>query len=159
MTEQVTNENFYGEKEKIERSVELAVFSLGPEKYALNLSDITEIMSVPAITFVPGAEQHVLGLINYRGSVLPVIDLKKMFGIPALQASPNNRIIALKFNKISVGLFVDEVGKVASVPASKIEPPMSTLKGSAASFIKGEAEVNGSLLAILKIDKLTQPKI
>ncbi|MFH1684621.1 MAG: chemotaxis protein CheW [Candidatus Margulisiibacteriota bacterium] len=151
-------EDFYEENPPEEEKKQLIDFHLGKEWYGIEIIKVREVVKVPPITYLPGAPPYILGIANLRGNILSITDLKKIFGLGAVESSPANRIIVVEHEGIETGLLVDKIEKTLDLPVSKIDPPMATLEGPAAEYIEGEAEIEGKLLGILKIEKLIQKK-
>ncbi len=148
-------EEFYEEKAVIEEKKQFIVFYLNNEFYGVNIENLKEVVKVQSITYLPCAPLHILGVINLRGNILSVTDLKKIFGLGNIQTSSNeNRIIVIESKGIETGIFVDKVVGTVDAPVEKIEPPMATLGGPAAEYIEGEYEIEGKLLGILNVQKL-----
>lgn len=155
MPENALQEEFYEEKTVEEAKQSFLNFFLNEEWYGIELQELKEILPVPKITRLPGSPSHVIGLANYRGSVLPVVDLKRVFGLNAGSPNPARRrlLVTEQAEKI-IGLLVDAVGGVVDCPKTKIDPPLSTLSGPAAGFIKGEAHLDEKILGIIETSRL-----
>jgi purine-binding chemotaxis protein CheW len=123
---------------------QLVVFELAREHYGVDISKVESIIKLQTITVVPHAPSYVEGVINLRGSILPVIDLHKRFGLQAEEASRNSRIVVVSTNGVKVGMIVDGVSEVLSVPEDAIEPPPPMVTTVDSAFITGIAKV-GSL--------------
>jgi purine-binding chemotaxis protein CheW len=151
-----TQEAFYEEKQVEEEKTQFLSFYLNDEWYGIELDQLKEIFPLSTITRLPGAPSQVIGLVNYRGQVFPVIDLKRVFGLTEKTPSDRCRLLVVEKADTSVCLLVDTVGKVVDVPKEKIDLPLTTLSGPAAGYLKGEIQTEGGLLGILKIDQIMQ---
>jgi purine-binding chemotaxis protein CheW len=133
---------------------QLVIFDLGGEQYGLDISTVEGIIKMQAITKMPKAPSFVEGVTNLRGMVVPVIDLRKRFGLPNLEATKNTRIVVVFLDRTKVGMIVDGVSEVLRVPDDAIEPtpPMVTTVNTA--FIKGIAKLENILVTLLDLDNV-----
>jgi purine-binding chemotaxis protein CheW len=130
-------------------TVHLVVFALGDEQYAVDIGAVNSIIRMQAVTAVPRAPDFVEGLTNLRGTVLPVVDLHKRFGLPAQDTTKNTRIIVAESNGNKVGMRVDAVLEVRRVPEAALEPPSPLVATVDAAFVTGVAKVEEERLIIL----------
>lgn len=132
---------------------QLVVFSLLDENYGIDIYKVQEIIQYRDITYVPKAPPFVKGVINLRGRVIPVIDLKERFGLPEKEITPDTRIIVVEISSQTVGLIVDSVTEVLRIPNANIEPPppVTTIE---ADFIEGVGKLDERLIIILDIDRI-----
>lgn len=133
---------------------QLVIFSLADEYYGLDISDVEGIINMQAITTLPQAPAFVVGVTSLRGKVLPVVDLRKRFGLPQEGASKDTRIIVVDVAGANVGMVVDAVSEVMNVPVEAIEPPSSLVTTVDSDFIKGIAKVEERLVILLDLAKL-----
>ena len=133
---------------------QLVIFSLADEYYGLDISDVEGIINMQAITTLPQAPAFVVGVTSLRGKVLPVVDLRKRFGLPQEDASKDTRIIVVDVAGAIVGMVVDAVSEVMNVPVEAIEPPSSLVTTVDSDFIKGIAKVEERLVILLDLAKL-----
>src|SRR5512134_2462542 len=101
---------------------QIVVFELGSEHFGVDIAVVQSIIKIQPITKLPHTPEFVDGVTNLRGKVLPVIDLRKRFGFAADEVDRNSRIIVVSVNQIEVGMIVDEVSEVITVPAGAVEP-------------------------------------
>ena len=106
------------------------------------------------ITKVPRAPEFVEGVINLRGKVIPIIDLRRRFGLAPKAHDKNTRIIVIEINNIIVGFVVDAVSEVLRIPASTVEPPPPVVAGVDSDYISGVGKLQDRLLIMLDLDKL-----
>lgn len=132
---------------------QLVVFSLLDEDYGIDIYKVQEIIQYRDITYVPKAPVFVKGVINLRGRVIPVIDLKERFGLPEKEITSDTRIIVVEISSQTVGLIVDSVTEVLRIPKTDIEPPppVTTIE---ADFIEGVGKLDERLIIILDIDRI-----
>lgn len=133
---------------------QLVVFKLADEEYAVSILQVQEIKRMTEITRVPHTPEYLKGVLNLRGSVLPVIDLKKRLGLPQKEYTEDTRIIIVKTNDIAVGLIVDAVSEVTAVRSEQIEPPQAVSGNIGENYISGVAKLENRLLILLKLDEL-----
>ncbi|HHV81477.1 TPA: chemotaxis protein CheW [bacterium] len=132
---------------------QLVVFSLLNENYGIDIYKVQEIIQYRDITYVPKAPPFVKGVINLRGRIIPVIDLKERFGLPEKEVTPDTRIIVVEISSQTIGLIVDSVTEVLRIPNTNIEPPppVTTIE---ADFIEGVGKLDERLIIILDIDRI-----
>jgi purine-binding chemotaxis protein CheW len=134
--------------------VQLVTFVLGNEEYAVNILKVQEINRMTDITIVPNAPPFVEGVINLRGKVIPVINLRKKFNIEDKEDNSDSRIIIVDLIGATMGIIVDAVSEVLRVPSSALEstPPMSADIDT--EFINGITKLQDRLIILLDIDKI-----
>lgn len=133
---------------------QLVVFDLANEHYGVDIAAVEGIIKMQAITNVPRAPQSVEGVTNLRGKVLPVIDLRKRFGLPPEEATKNTRIVVVEMNGATVGMIVDGVSEVLRVSPDAVEPPSPIVATVDSAFIKGIAKVGERLVILLDLGKV-----
>lgn len=131
-----------------------ATFQLDQEKYGVNVLQVQEIIRMTEITPVPGAPGYVLGVINLRGNVVPIISTRERFNLPAAEPTPETRIILVDLEKQVVGIVVDSVAEVVNLEAGEIEKAPSMDKDEWVQFIHGVARRQSDLLILLDLSKL-----
>jgi len=151
------------ETAKSKRTHEYVVFELAGEYYAVDVSPVEEILRMAEITQVPHAPSFVEGIMNFRGNVMPVIDLRKRLGLPTTERTKNTRIMAVSLETGTVGMIVDAVNEVTEIPPEIVEPPSPILKGVDSDFLVGIAKmaVDGQedrLVVILDLVKVLSAK-
>jgi len=160
--DETQEEAFYEEQAPEEEKKQFINFYISNEWYAIDITKIKSTVRVPTLTYLPGAPPHIIGIMNLRGTIVSVTDLKKVFGLPDPALSKKvlgaGRIIVIEHGNVETGLLVDKVAGTIEVPVSKIDPPLATLDSKAAEYIEGESEIDGKLLGILKVDTLLQKK-
>jgi len=133
---------------------QVVVFDLSGEIYALDIAFVHEIIRIQPATPVPGAADYIEGLINLRGRVVPVVDLRKRFGLPIRATGDKSRIIVVQVSDDIVGVVVDAVSEVITVTADVIEPAARVVTGLDAEYIRSIAKLEGHLVAVLHPDKI-----
>jgi len=134
--------------------IQLVSFRLGQEEFGIDILKVQEINRMVEITKVPQAPHYCEGVINLRGKVIPVVDLRKKFDMETAEWDKNTRIIVCDVNGNVVGLIVDAVEEVLRVQSSTIEPPPEIITSAACDYIKGVAKMEKRLLIFLDITKI-----
>jgi len=132
-----------------ETAAHLVVFALGDEQYGVGINSVESIIRPKSITAVPRAPHFVEGVTNLRGTVLPVVDLHRRFGLPAQDAGKDARIVVAESAGNKVGMMVDAVLEVRRIPEPAIEPPSPLVTSIDSDFITGIAKVGEDRLIIL----------
>ncbi|MBQ9452523.1 MAG: chemotaxis protein CheW [Desulfovibrio sp.] len=134
--------------------LQLVTFSIGEEEFGVNILKVQEIIRTMEITKVPRAPEFVVGVINLRGKVIPIIDLRRRFGLAFKAPDKNTRIIVIEINSIIVGFVVDAVSEVLRIPTSTVEPPPPVVAGVDSDYVSGVGKLHDRLLILLDLDKL-----
>lgn len=134
--------------------VKVIVFQLKDEEYGVEIEQVRSIERVLHITRVPRTPDFVKGVINLRGVVTPIIDLRKRFGIDEAEHTDSTRIIIVTVDNMDVGLIVDSANDVIDIPAGTVEPPPEVVGGMEADYIRGVAKLERRLLILLNLDKV-----
>jgi len=129
-------------------------FHLAGEDYGLDIAFVTEIIGIQRITEVPDMPAFVKGVINLRGKVIPVMDVRLRFHLPEREYDVRTCIIVVDINAAAVGLVVDQVNEVVDIPADHVEPPPRTTKGASSRFLKGMGKVDDQVKILLNVDSL-----
>lgn len=139
-----------------ESELKVIVFQLKNEEYAIPVQQVRSIEKVQHITRVPRTPKFVKGVINLRGVVTPIIDLRERFGIEAIPFNEQTRIIIVALDDMEVGLIVDAANDVLDLPVKSIEPPPEVIEAVEADYIKGVAKVGKRLLILLHLEKVLE---
>jgi len=140
-----------------EVSLELLEFRLAQESYALETRHVREIYPLKDLTAMPCTPAFVLGMVNVRGNITPVIDIKKFFDLPDKGLTDLHRIIIVQANDIEFGLLADVIVGVRSISVDSLQPPLPTLTGIHSDYLKG---VTQECIVVLDLDRiLTDPRI
>ena len=140
--------------ESSEDELSFVVLSLATETFAVEIHKVREIIRVPKITWVPGTPDFVTGIINLRGSVLPVIDLAAVLSLPPWSDSSQSRIIIVDTERFAVGLLVDSASRVVEIAPSLLQPALQTLDENQRTFVIAQANMEDALVGILDIDQV-----
>jgi purine-binding chemotaxis protein CheW len=151
-------EDLYEREEPKEETLQVIVFRLGREWYGVEITKVKEVIKVDRITYLPSSPEHIAGIINLRGYILSVTDLKKIFGLPHEEPTEKTRIIAIESGILETGLLVDEVVESIEVPVSKIEFALLTLPTEGARYIGGQCKVDDKLIALINVEKVLEKR-
>ncbi len=132
--------------------MQLVVFELGDESYGVDISRVQDINRMQEITEIPHAPESVVGVINLRGRVIPVIDLRKRFGLPEALHTKDTRIVVVHLDGNLIGVIVDAVSQVLRIPADIVEPPSPVLAGVDSRYLRGIAKLDDRLVILLDLD-------
>ncbi len=137
-----------------EQVLQLVTFTLEKEEYAVNILNVQEINRITEITKVPNAPDYVEGVINLRGKVIPVINLRKKFALYNKDTDDSSRVIIMDIQGVTYGLVVDSVSEVLRIPSDIVEPPPPMASSMSSMFIKGIAKLENRLIILIDIDGL-----
>jgi len=138
----------FGQEEQV------VVFTIDDEYYAVDIAVVESIIKMQEITAIPNAPVYVEGVINLRGSVLPIIDLRTRLEIPNVPPDKETRIVVIEINDDLVGCVVDAVTEVLRIPADRVEPPSGLIVSLDSAFIRGVAKIESRLIIMLDVSKL-----
>ena len=134
--------------------LQLVTFSIDEEEFGVNILKVQEIIRIMEITRVPRARVFVEGVIKLRGRVIPIVDLRRRFGLAAIAHDKDTRIIVIELNSLVVGFIVDAVSEVLRIPADTVEPTPPVAAGVDSEYISGVGKLQDRLLILLDLDKL-----
>jgi purine-binding chemotaxis protein CheW len=132
-------------------------FQVGRETYGVPITSLHEIVRVPEITVVPDAPVYLEGVINLRGRIVSVMDLRKRFGEKQVALNKQNRILVVEHSGKLAGLIVDSASEVLKIPAADVEPPPSVFQEGGLNCVSGLGKVNGRLVVLLDMNRLLAP--
>ncbi|HET9180832.1 MAG TPA: chemotaxis protein CheW [Candidatus Angelobacter sp.] len=131
-------------------------FRIGRETFGVQIALVHEIVRVPEITAVPDSPNYVEGVINLRGKIISVIDLRKRFGETEIVPSKKNRILVTETDGKLVGLIVDSASEVLKIPESEIEPPPPVFDAGDVNYVTGLGKLHGRLIILIDLTKVLQ---
>lgn len=129
-------------------------FRLGGQVFGVELLRMREIIRVTEITRIPRAEDCVEGVINLRGSVIPIVNLRRRFDMPHKAFDKETRIINIEINNLVIGFVVDAIGQVYRLPGGALEPPPAVAASVDSQYIAGVANCGEEILVVLDVDRL-----
>lgn len=136
-----------------EKERKVAVFKVGLSNYGIDIKDILEIIKVPQINILPKVQNYILGIINLRGSIIPILDLKKRYSDEFTKISYDTRIIISQIDEKKIGFLVDEVSEIIGFPKKAVTNTGETLTTVDNEFLEGIAEIDNQLVLLLNIKK------
>ena len=133
---------------------QIVVFEVGSEQFGVEIASVESIIKIQPITQLPHVSSFVEGVTNLRGKVLPVIDLRKRFGLDSREADKNSRIIVVSMDQNEVGMIVDSVSEVLTVPEGAVEAAPAIATSVDSAFITGIAKLDTRLVILLDLRKV-----
>ncbi|HMD31130.1 MAG TPA: chemotaxis protein CheW [Candidatus Acidoferrales bacterium] len=140
----------------MEKELHLVGFRVGRETFGVPIAMVREIVRLPEITAVPNAAEFIEGVINLRGKIVPVVDLRKRFKDVAIENGRKSRILVAEVEGQSVGLIVNSASEVLKIPPADVEVPRNLFSEGELSYISGVGKLNGRLILILDLNKVLQ---
>ncbi len=132
---------------------QLVIFDLAAESYGVDINAVQGIIRMQTITRVPRTPEFVEGVINLRGEVIPVVDLRKRFGLTATEETKDSRIVVVYIGGQQVGMIVDAVTEVLRIQADSIEPPSSVITSADSAYLMGIAKLEDRLITLLDLEQ------
>ncbi|MGA8272502.1 MAG: chemotaxis protein CheW [Candidatus Sulfotelmatobacter sp.] len=139
------------------RELHIVGFQIGRETYGVPITSLHEIVRVPEITAVPDAPDYLEGVINLRGKIVSVMDLRKRFGIKQVALKKGNRILVVEHAGRLAGLIVDSASEVVKIPSEDVEAPPAAFQEGGLNCVTGLGKVRGRLVVLLDMSKLLAP--
>ncbi|HEX3464468.1 MAG TPA: chemotaxis protein CheW [Candidatus Elarobacter sp.] len=135
-------------------TVQVVSFKLGSEEYGVDIAQVQEINRMVSVTHVPRAPQFMEGVINLRGQLIPIIDLRARFGMPRTEHTKNTRIVVTEIGTKRVGMVVDSVSEVLRLPTDQIEDAPEMITGVDTEYIRGVGKIEDRLIILLDLAKI-----
>jgi purine-binding chemotaxis protein CheW len=142
----------------VDELIQLVTFKLGSEEFGFDIFKVREINKMMDITQVPNAPYFVEGVVNLRGKVTPIIDLRTRLGMEKVERDKDSNIVVVEIDDKSVGLVVDKVEEVLRIPSNVTEPPPGMVAGIDSDYITSVAKLEDRLLILLDLEKLLSEK-
>jgi purine-binding chemotaxis protein CheW len=140
----------------MEKDLQLVGFRIGRETFGLPISIVREIVRVPEITSVPNAPEYIEGVINLRGRIIPIVDLRKRFGDKQAALDKKSRIIVVDLESRGIGLLVNSASEVLRIPPSDIAAPHTVFQEGELNYIRGVGKLKGRLVILLDLSRVLQ---
>ncbi len=150
--EEVGEEDWYDDEDT--QKDKYLTFHLANEDYGIEIQFVTEIIGIQKITEVPDMPEFLKGVINLRGKVIPVMDVRKRFNMGAREYDERTCIIVVNINNSSIGLVVDKVQEVVDIPEEQVELPPEKSRGKRSRFVQGMGKIGDTVKIILNIEQL-----
>lgn len=148
------NQNEIVEEQEDTQYGRFLTFALGEENYGIEIRFVTEIIGIQPISKIPEVPEYIKGIINLRGKIIPVIDVRLKFKKDAIEYNDRTCIIVIDTGEISVGLIVDNVAEVIGIDDEDIVPPPDSRTGIKNRYIQGVGKVGGEVKLLLDCEKL-----
>lgn len=140
------------------QEIQVACFVLGEDLFAVDIMRIREIIRPLKMSRLVKAPPFIEGVVNLRGTVIPVINLRRRFDLPLQEADQGTKLLIVSLGKQAVGLIVDEVTEVLTVPVKNIKPPPPVVEGIGADYLIGVCLSGESMISLLNIDRILTPE-
>jgi purine-binding chemotaxis protein CheW len=136
------------------KTLQVVTFALGSEEYGVDIAQVQEINRMVTITNVPRAPQFMEGVINLRGRLIPIIDLRTRFGMDRSERTKNTRIVVTEITGKSIGMVVDSVSEVLRIPVEQIEDAPDLVAGVDTEYIRGVGKMGDRLIIMLDLSRV-----
>lgn len=143
-----------GKNVAVKEHKQYVVFEIAEQEFGVDIHKVSIIEKHMNIARVPTAPPYIKGVVNLRGEIIPVMDLRSKFGLPSKEADDDTRIIMLKFNEITLGVIVDSVVEVVDFDEEELESVTSITNDRTMDYITGIGRVENRLITMLNIEKL-----
>jgi len=138
------------------KDLHIVGFRVGRETFGVPIELVHEIVRVPDITAVPDSPDYIEGVINLRGKIISIIDLRKRFGECEITSGKKNRILVAEIEGKMLGLIVDAASEVLKLPAAEVEPPPSVFEEGELNYVTGVGKFGGRLIILIDLTKILQ---
>jgi len=140
-------------KAEVVDSLQIVSFKIGNEEYGVDILKVQEIQKVPKVLKLPFSKDYILGVIDLRGKVIPIVDLGKKFGLMS-ELSKSNRIVVVDVDGKKIGLSIDTISNVVNIDTDKIDPPPPVVKGISSKYVVGIAKQKAGFIVVLDINQI-----
>ncbi|MCX6343799.1 MAG: chemotaxis protein CheW [Armatimonadetes bacterium] len=137
---------------------QLVVMEISGERYGVSIGAVSTIIRMQEVTSIPRTPNFVEGVINLRGSIIPVIDLRKRFGLPVGEITKASRIVVVEAADQMIGMMVDAVCETLKLPQDAIEPPSPIVVNVDSAYVRGVGKQDGRLVILLDVEKVLSAK-
>ena len=138
------------------KDLHIVGFRIGRETFGVPIALVHELVRVPDITSVPDAPDYIEGVINLRGKIISIVDLRKRFGERDITAHKKNRILVVEVENKMVGLVVDSASEVLKIPPSEIDAPPNVFEEGELNYVTGVGKLGGRLIILIDLSKILQ---
>ena len=138
------------------KDLHIVGFRVGAETFGVAIQTVHEIVRVMEVTAVPDAPVYIEGVINLRGKIIPVVDLRKRFGEKTITTSKKNRILVAEVGSKMVGLVVDSASEVLKIPPTDVDPPPNVFEEGELNYVTGVAKLGNRLIILVDLTKIMQ---
>lgn len=137
-----------------EETMQLVIFRISREWYGVEITKVKKVLKLESITYLPSAPEYIAGIVNFKGNILSVTDLKNIFGLHSGALTGKSRLVVIESGILETGLLTDEVAEAVEIPLKKIDPPLTTIPSERIEYLEGECKVDDKLVGILKVEKI-----
>ncbi|MCM2675125.1 chemotaxis protein CheW [Alkalicoccobacillus plakortidis] len=142
--------------EILEEQMKVIIFQMHDEEYAIKVSEIQSIERMQTFTRIPGTASFVKGVMNLRGVITPIIDLRQKIGLEEKESDETTRILITANEELILGLIVDGANDVLDIPVGKIEPTPEVVGGVEAHYLDGVVKLGTRLFSLINLEKVMQ---
>jgi purine-binding chemotaxis protein CheW len=139
------------------QALEILVFTLGKEEYGVDIQKVQELRGYEAVTAIANAPDYFKGVVNLRGNIVPIIDMRMMLGLGQPTYDQFTVVVILNIGTTTMGMVVDSVSDVTQLASDQIKPPPDSGKSSELEFVTGLGLLEGRMLILVDIDRLMRP--
>lgn len=152
----IDSEDDYTQEETAvkKKTIRVLAFSLGGENYCVSVSQAKEVIELSDITRVPNTPEFIIGIINLRGEIVTILDIRYFFGLSNQERAKDVRILITDITGSYVGVLVDKIKDIIDIEEEAIQPPLATLKGKLADYTKGQVQLGKEILIFLDLAKV-----
>ncbi len=144
------------DEEEVRERIQLCIFELSGRLFALSIFDVQEIMESAEITPVPTTPHFLRGVINLRGNIVPIVDIREILNLPVNPPSRESRIVILNIKKVQIGILVDAISEVSYIEKCFVQPESEQIEISDGKFISNIIQYKDGFLVLLDLDHLYQ---
>ena len=145
-------DDFFDQKRVKEDIIQFIVFRLNEEWYGIDITMTLEVIKVDRITFIPSSPSYIKGIVNVRGNILPVTDLKNLFGLGFMEEAIGKRLVVVEKDDVQIGFLVDDVEEVVDILVEEIDPILATIPPKKAEYLSGQKQVGDKIIGLLKVE-------
>lgn len=151
--------DLYEREEQREETLQLVVFRLAREWYGVDIKRVREVIKLNKVTYLPSCPDHIAGIVNLRGNILSVTDLKAFLNLPREEPSEKTRIIAVESGVLETGFLVDEAVGSIELPVKMITPVIPTIPAEGARYLEGQCKLDDKFIGILSVEKVLEERV
>ncbi|HAO21058.1 MAG: chemotaxis protein CheW [Desulfobacteraceae bacterium IS3] len=148
------DDNVYDDEDEDTQKDKYLTFQLGKEAYGIDIRYVTEIIGIQKITHVPDMPDYIQGVINLRGQVIPVMDVRVRFKMEPKAYNDRTCVVVVRLDNASVGLVVDTVNEVADIPEDQVSPPPRVSGAKSSRYLQGMGKIGDEVKILLDVNKL-----
>ena len=136
------------------KTIRVLSFSLSGQDYCVKIEDAKETVKLQRVTAIPNMPEFVAGVINLHGEIIALLDIRPFLNIEKKDITRTSRVIVTDVTGVPIGILVDEIKNIIDIEEESIQPPLATLRGVQAEYIKGHIELDGRIFALLDLKRI-----